>query len=174
MEETGGASAYGASLAGGGFDFFKFIRQPQTIVRLLSWVSAAWTDGAGVLTKWSRGVIIQRGLIIIATGACVNQRPFICVCGLMTLWNNSPLWAASPRGVMLPAAGVWQQLGDSTGQHCCCQRTKDRKVPDTQWGLHFCWQNTILTWQWALWSVTLQLEQLTITGWYYNSHKVRS
>lgn len=44
MEETGGASAYGASLAGGGaagggFDFYKFIRQPQTIVRLLSWVS---------------------------------------------------------------------------------------------------------------------------------------
>ncbi len=39
MEETGGASAYGASLAGGGFDFHKFVRQPQTIVRLLSWVS---------------------------------------------------------------------------------------------------------------------------------------
>lgn len=41
MEETGGASAYGASLAGGGFDFSKFVRQPQTIVRLLSWVSGA-------------------------------------------------------------------------------------------------------------------------------------
>lgn len=40
MEETGGASAYGASLAGGGFDFYKFVRQPQTIVRVLSWVSA--------------------------------------------------------------------------------------------------------------------------------------
>ncbi|KAM6972534.1 synaptogyrin-2b [Aplochiton taeniatus] len=38
MEETGGASAYGASLAGGGFDFHKFIRQPQTIVRFLSWL----------------------------------------------------------------------------------------------------------------------------------------
>ncbi|KAM7393832.1 hypothetical protein PAMP_020672 [Pampus punctatissimus] len=41
MEETGGTSAYGASLAGGGgFDFNKFIRQPQTIVRLLSWIFA--------------------------------------------------------------------------------------------------------------------------------------
>uniref|UniRef100_UPI003AB06B0D synaptogyrin-2b n=1 Tax=Centroberyx gerrardi TaxID=166262 RepID=UPI003AB06B0D len=40
MEETGGASAYGASLAGGGFDFQKFIRQPQTIVRFLSWIFA--------------------------------------------------------------------------------------------------------------------------------------
>uniref|UniRef100_A0A4W6CH06 Synaptogyrin 2b n=1 Tax=Lates calcarifer TaxID=8187 RepID=A0A4W6CH06_LATCA len=40
MEETGGASAYGASLAGGGFDIYKFIRQPQTIVRVLSWIFA--------------------------------------------------------------------------------------------------------------------------------------
>ncbi|KAK5866521.1 hypothetical protein PBY51_020707 [Eleginops maclovinus] len=40
MEDTGGATAYGASLAGGGFDFYKFIRQPQTIVRILSWIFA--------------------------------------------------------------------------------------------------------------------------------------
>ncbi|XP_056137070.1 synaptogyrin-2b [Lampris incognitus] len=40
MEETGGATAYGASLAGGGFDFQKFVRQPQTIVRFLSWIFA--------------------------------------------------------------------------------------------------------------------------------------
>ncbi|KAL7404534.1 hypothetical protein ABVT39_016057 [Epinephelus coioides] len=40
MEETGGATAYGVSLAGGGFDFNKFIRQPQTIVRILSWIFA--------------------------------------------------------------------------------------------------------------------------------------
>uniref|UniRef100_A0A096LQX9 Synaptogyrin n=1 Tax=Poecilia formosa TaxID=48698 RepID=A0A096LQX9_POEFO len=40
MAENGGASAYGAALAGGGFDFYKFIRQPQTIVRVLSWVFA--------------------------------------------------------------------------------------------------------------------------------------
>lgn len=39
MEETAAPSAYGASLAGRGFDFQKFVRQPQTIVRLLSWVS---------------------------------------------------------------------------------------------------------------------------------------
>lgn len=39
MEETGGASAYGVSLAGKGFDFYKFVREPQTVVRLLSWVS---------------------------------------------------------------------------------------------------------------------------------------
>lgn len=40
MEKTGDTSAYGASLAGGGFDVHKFIRQPQTIVRLLSWIFA--------------------------------------------------------------------------------------------------------------------------------------
>lgn len=41
MEETGGvggASAYGASLAGGSFDFQKFAKQPYTIVRFLSWI----------------------------------------------------------------------------------------------------------------------------------------
>jgi len=31
--------AYGASLAGAGFDLIKFIKQPQTIIRVLSWVS---------------------------------------------------------------------------------------------------------------------------------------
>ncbi|KAM7009175.1 synaptogyrin-2b [Tautogolabrus adspersus] len=40
MEETGGATAYGASLAGRGFDVNKFVRQPQTIVRILSWIFA--------------------------------------------------------------------------------------------------------------------------------------
>lgn len=45
MEERDGASAYGASLAGRGFDFQKFVRQPQTIVRLLSWVSAKRVHG---------------------------------------------------------------------------------------------------------------------------------
>uniref|UniRef100_A0A8C7ST74 Synaptogyrin n=1 Tax=Oncorhynchus mykiss TaxID=8022 RepID=A0A8C7ST74_ONCMY len=30
--------AYGASLAGGGFDFHKFAKQPHTIVRFLSWI----------------------------------------------------------------------------------------------------------------------------------------
>ncbi|KAJ7989831.1 hypothetical protein DPEC_G00308570 [Dallia pectoralis] len=32
------SAAYGASLAGGDFNFLHFIKQPQTIVRLLSWV----------------------------------------------------------------------------------------------------------------------------------------
>lgn len=36
MEEKGDTTVYGVSLAGGGFDFNKFIRQPQTIVRALS------------------------------------------------------------------------------------------------------------------------------------------
>ncbi|XP_058496470.1 synaptogyrin-2b [Solea solea] len=40
MEDAVGVSAYGASLAGRGFDFYKFIRQPQTVVRLLSWLFA--------------------------------------------------------------------------------------------------------------------------------------
>lgn len=32
-------SAYGASLAGGAFDLANFLKQPQTILRFLSWVS---------------------------------------------------------------------------------------------------------------------------------------
>lgn len=34
------SAAYGASLAGAGFDPVKFIKQPQTIIRFLSWVFA--------------------------------------------------------------------------------------------------------------------------------------
>lgn len=33
------SSAYGASLAGGTFDLESFVKQPQTILRCLSWVS---------------------------------------------------------------------------------------------------------------------------------------
>lgn len=33
------SSAYGASLAGGAFDLENFVKQPQTILRCLSWVS---------------------------------------------------------------------------------------------------------------------------------------
>ncbi|XP_037544941.1 synaptogyrin-2a [Nematolebias whitei] len=32
------SGAYGASLAGGAFDFWSFLKQPQTILRFLSWV----------------------------------------------------------------------------------------------------------------------------------------
>nr|XP_046272144.1 synaptogyrin-2a [Scatophagus argus] len=32
------SSAYGASLAGGAFDFESFVKQPQTILRCLSWI----------------------------------------------------------------------------------------------------------------------------------------
>lgn len=39
MQKTDGANAFGVSLVGGGFDIYKFVRQPQTIVRILSWVS---------------------------------------------------------------------------------------------------------------------------------------
>ncbi|XP_076879688.1 synaptogyrin-2b isoform X2 [Brachyhypopomus gauderio] len=38
--ETGTTTVYGASLAGGEFDFVKFIKQPQTILRICSWVFA--------------------------------------------------------------------------------------------------------------------------------------
>ncbi|XP_061736881.1 synaptogyrin-2b [Nerophis ophidion] len=40
MEVTGASSVYRSSLAGGGFDAQKFVRQPQSIVRLLSWLFA--------------------------------------------------------------------------------------------------------------------------------------
>ncbi|XP_019744771.1 synaptogyrin-2b [Hippocampus comes] len=40
MEDTGATSAYGVSLPGGSVDVIKFARQPQTIVRLLSWLFA--------------------------------------------------------------------------------------------------------------------------------------
>lgn len=44
------SSAYGASLAGGAFDFPSFVRQPQTILRCLSWVS----DSTETLTLASK------------------------------------------------------------------------------------------------------------------------
>ncbi|XP_071780365.1 synaptogyrin-2a [Centroberyx gerrardi] len=34
------SGAYGASLAGGAFDFLNFVKQPQTILRFLSWIFA--------------------------------------------------------------------------------------------------------------------------------------
>ncbi|XP_066503431.1 synaptogyrin-2b [Hoplias malabaricus] len=37
---SGETSVYGASLAGGSFDFVKFLKQPQTVLRILSWVFA--------------------------------------------------------------------------------------------------------------------------------------
>lgn len=40
MKQGDGASAFGASLAGRGLDLNKFVRQPQTIVRFLSWLFA--------------------------------------------------------------------------------------------------------------------------------------
>lgn len=33
------SSAYGSSFAGGAFDFVGFLKEPQTILRCLSWVS---------------------------------------------------------------------------------------------------------------------------------------
>ncbi|XP_061088709.1 synaptogyrin-2-like [Conger conger] len=45
--ETGGApSAYGASLAGGAFDIWALVKQPQTITRLLSWLCAVVVFGS--------------------------------------------------------------------------------------------------------------------------------
>ncbi|XP_060797001.1 synaptogyrin-2b [Neoarius graeffei] len=38
--ETGETTAYGASLAGGSFDFLKFIKQPLTVLRFVGWVFA--------------------------------------------------------------------------------------------------------------------------------------
>ncbi|XP_027018889.1 synaptogyrin-2b [Tachysurus fulvidraco] len=38
--ESRETTAYGASLAGGSFDFVKFIKQPLTILRILNWVFA--------------------------------------------------------------------------------------------------------------------------------------
>ncbi|XP_072516694.1 synaptogyrin-2b [Salminus brasiliensis] len=36
--ESAETSVYGASLAGGSFDFMKLVKQPQTVLRVLSWV----------------------------------------------------------------------------------------------------------------------------------------
>ncbi|KAJ8362632.1 hypothetical protein SKAU_G00114630 [Synaphobranchus kaupii] len=46
METGAAASAYGASLAGGDFDLWGFIKQPQTIVRLFSWLFAIVVFGS--------------------------------------------------------------------------------------------------------------------------------
>lgn len=57
MQKTDGASTFGASLVGRGFDVYKFVRQPQTIVRFLSWVSAC---GTSLDQRLNTGVGYQR------------------------------------------------------------------------------------------------------------------
>ncbi|CAG06018.1 unnamed protein product [Tetraodon nigroviridis] len=57
MQKTDGASEFGASLVGG-FDIHKFVRQPRTIVRVLSWlfsmvVFACITTEGHVNSPWS-------------------------------------------------------------------------------------------------------------------------
>lgn len=51
-------SAYGASLAGGAFDLGSFVKQPQTALRCLSWVSETRGDGR----RASRGATRPSGL----------------------------------------------------------------------------------------------------------------
>ena len=76
MEETSGATAYGVSLAGGGFDFYKFVRQPQTIVRLLSWVSVQefisfkGSEEAENETTWSVSRCVWPGAPDLLRGPC--------------------------------------------------------------------------------------------------------
>eukprot|EP00795_Rhopilema_esculentum_P009169 gene9169-16838_t len=40
MDESRGGSSYGGRFAGGDFDAIEFLKRPQTIVRLISWVFA--------------------------------------------------------------------------------------------------------------------------------------
>uniref|UniRef100_A0A4W6G2Q7 Uncharacterized protein n=1 Tax=Lates calcarifer TaxID=8187 RepID=A0A4W6G2Q7_LATCA len=61
------SSAYGASLAGGAFDFPSFVRQPQTILRCLSWVS----DSTETLTLASK-----------LLASCHFHRPYVNRCAL--------------------------------------------------------------------------------------------
>lgn len=101
MQKTDGASAFGASLVGRGFDIYKFVRQPQTIVRFLSWVSACRTS---LVQRLNTGVGYQ----------CEQVRPeTLCRGGLV----NTTCWArstTSSSASLLPSAGAGQQLPDST------------------------------------------------------------
>ncbi|XP_073712887.1 synaptogyrin-2a [Misgurnus anguillicaudatus] len=68
-------SAYGASLAGGAFDFRSFIKQPQTIVRIFSWIFSIVVFAT----------LISEGYINESTGAdtkCIfNQNDSACSYG---------------------------------------------------------------------------------------------
>lgn len=86
MEETGGTSVYGASLAGGGFDFQKFVKQPQTIVRLLSWVSAI---------RMAEGSGDSAGCHTVSKG---SARIFSCPGAVKYLYLCSPEQQASLQG----------------------------------------------------------------------------
>lgn len=55
------SSAYGASLAGGAFDLESFVKQPQTILRCLSWIFSivvfATITGEGYVNKADHGEV---------------------------------------------------------------------------------------------------------------------
>lgn len=57
------SSAYGASLAGGTFDFLDFLKQPQTVLRFLSWVSDYTETLASKLARCHRPNFNRCGLL---------------------------------------------------------------------------------------------------------------
>ncbi|KAK0144047.1 Synaptogyrin-2 [Merluccius polli] len=65
-EAAGGVSAYGASCAGGAVDLRKFARQPQTIVRFLSWVSGSEPERVGT-----------GALFAIVVFACITTEGYV-------------------------------------------------------------------------------------------------
>lgn len=100
MQKTDGASEFGASLVGRGFDIYKFVRQPQTIVRLLSWVSACRTS---LVQRLNTGVGYQ-----YEHCRCAQELP-VCRGGLdiITCWARS---TARSSASLPPSAGSGQQL----------------------------------------------------------------
>ncbi|KAM9769955.1 LOW QUALITY PROTEIN: synaptogyrin-2b [Menidia menidia] len=90
MEEAGGSTAYGAALAGGGFDFHKFVRQPPTIVRLLSWVS----PGGGF---WSEGYLQEECVCVCVCSGFWTFLWFVCFCLLASQWGRTQDVRAIPQ-----------------------------------------------------------------------------
>ncbi|XP_017280786.1 synaptogyrin-2a [Kryptolebias marmoratus] len=53
------SEAYGASLAGGAFDFESFVKQPQTILRFLSWIFAIVVFGTITAEGYTNTTSVQ-------------------------------------------------------------------------------------------------------------------
>lgn len=104
MQKTDGASTFGASLVGRGFDVYKFVRQPQTIVRFLSWVSAC---GTSLVQRLNTGVGYQCEQVRPETPSLQGRVGFFFI----TCWARSTTGSSAS---LLPSAGAGQQLPDST------------------------------------------------------------
>ncbi|XP_031669677.1 synaptogyrin-2 isoform X2 [Oncorhynchus kisutch] len=98
------SGAYGASLAGGDFDFMSFVKQPQTIVRILSWIFSivvfATITGEGYVNPSllpDTKCMFNRNDSACGFGVGVwTLFWFICFCVLANQWSHTTEVAGIP------------------------------------------------------------------------------